>query len=585
MRLRNKEDEKEEMVNSVEAETIHPMEKSLDNISPTLVGSSSPEEINREKNNILLDNNNIFSDCKFPLKSVIIGTRKTSILLSNGGKEDRSLLISIFNLLRLRGTNIDIPPHLKELSLDQLLFYLEKAFIEFNDKLKRSKIRSVLVQLCHCRSVDFYLTEGISGIKNKIISKLAKWVKIYFVHGIIIGEEDPMYNSLKGMKYSELLHHSSFKLSRKHKDIQNFLKKNSELRVTKYGLQQLHHTEQFRLKILYHEDRYSVIVNYKGRIFELIDPVYYNNNPQAKQQYLDCEEIPEEAVWLRWPLYCPEEKRILCYGDFFAVSPESLSPRRVENSPVIGEEPTIEESEESNPVVSSDLITSSIERDVDVETITCPISMMIFMDPVVAVDNRTYERETFKRWCAKKSEIISPVTGQKISTKVVNDVVIRNKAKLYIERRIYLKLSDELYCPKYNFDNFRKYVKAGNIEEVEKLIKDDIRLIVMSPTELKEINDLIENEDNLTGYNYAYSYGNLETLEKMRDVITQNLSCALEQGSDSGVSEKLSQHLDQIEQKIDSLKEFNILKTKHSSPLLSSLKDSASQIHQAIISQ
>lgn len=482
----------------------------------------------------------LMQSIKFPLRKVIIGTRRTTLVLANPQDDsDHSLILSIFNLIILRGAQMDIQPQATEITLKEMFRCLEKSFIDYNPKLKSNKIQSLLLRLYNTGTVDFCVTGSIDGIDNELIDKLLKWVKIYFVHGILISDKDPLFDSLRGMKYCDLTSPSKHKNSKKVKDIQDFLGKHSDLSITEEGLNKLHNTESMRLKVLLHEDIYSVIVNYKGRLFELVDKNMLDKHPNMKRKYEDDSgNIPPSVVWAKWPIHKPNDKRILCGGDFFEISRQG-----------------IEEIVLDDPVAQ----TLCSPADIDPSILTCPISMCLFFDPVVAADNITYEKEVYRKWCSKKTEVVSPVTGRRIAPKFTNDVVIRNKVHLYLDRNIHMKLSEDLYMPKYAFDGFRKSVTNANTDEATLLCKDDIRLIFYKPEELKNINEDIEVEDSLSGYNYAFMFGNTQLLNSMKEILTENLYLAIQQNSTPTV-EMLSHHLDMVELKIQDSLECNKVK-------------------------
>ncbi|KAG2389200.1 hypothetical protein C9374_014600 [Naegleria lovaniensis] len=530
---------------NAEESVTSPSEEKMVSNSPSILSQDpqQPQTSIRDSNDIVVSSglNNINSSNKEPifiLKKTIIGTRNTSILLSSnrGNERNNSLLLSLFNLITLRGATMDVPPNCTEISLEKLLQCLEKAFLDFNPKLKSCKIKSLLNRLYNTQTVDFRVTGEINSIENDSIEKLVDWVKIYFVHGTIIAENTPLYQSLKGMKYSELLNHSkSSGNTKKLEDIREFLNLYSDLGLSQEGIEKLHTIESMRLKILFHEDTFSVIVNYKGRIFELIDRNALDSNSHLRAKYNWSGPIPENAVWARWPLHNPSDKRVLCGGDFFEL-PTTCSPT-------------------SSPNLIS--ISEHTEEGIDVSVLTCPISMCIFFDPVVAVDNITYEREVFKKWCGKKVEIVSPVTGKRISPRMTNDVVIRNKVKNYLERNVHLKLSEELYFPLHNFESFRKAIAKGDVDEATEIAKSDIRLITMRPDELAKLNDSVKSNDSLNGYNLAFIHGLHKLLDNMKNILVHNIYLAMEQRCESSTIEQLSLHLDLIEQKIlDSKQEF-----------------------------
>jgi len=54
----------------------------------------------------------------------------------------------------------------------------------------------------------------------------------------------------------------------------------------------------------------------------------------------------------------------------------------------------------------------------------CPISHEIMVDPVVAADGHTYEREALARWLSEKSS--SPLTGQPMGTRMVPNHAVKS---------------------------------------------------------------------------------------------------------------------------------------------------------------
>lgn len=57
------------------------------------------------------------------------------------------------------------------------------------------------------------------------------------------------------------------------------------------------------------------------------------------------------------------------------------------------------------------------------KTVSCPISRDIFIEPVIAEDGHTYEREYLERWLERNN--ISPMTGKKL----VKDIFLIMQSK------------------------------------------------------------------------------------------------------------------------------------------------------------
>ena len=70
------------------------------------------------------------------------------------------------------------------------------------------------------------------------------------------------------------------------------------------------------------------------------------------------------------------------------------------------------------------------------KSLTCPIGFNIFIDPVVASDGHTYERENIDLWFTKSKN--SPMTGQilystQLYTNHIIKSIIKNCKKVYKE--------------------------------------------------------------------------------------------------------------------------------------------------------
>jgi hypothetical protein len=67
------------------------------------------------------------------------------------------------------------------------------------------------------------------------------------------------------------------------------------------------------------------------------------------------------------------------------------------------------------------------QKSLVLDNLTCPLTMNVFVDPVIAADGFTYERSAIKKWLEKND--CSPMTNQKLSTK---DLSPNNVIKLII---------------------------------------------------------------------------------------------------------------------------------------------------------
>jgi len=64
----------------------------------------------------------------------------------------------------------------------------------------------------------------------------------------------------------------------------------------------------------------------------------------------------------------------------------------------------------------------------------CSITREVMMEPVVASDGFTYEREAIEKWFAQKtSTVLSPMTGLPISRHLTPNHALQTLIKEYIE--------------------------------------------------------------------------------------------------------------------------------------------------------
>lgn len=65
------------------------------------------------------------------------------------------------------------------------------------------------------------------------------------------------------------------------------------------------------------------------------------------------------------------------------------------------------------------------------EKFICPISYMIFLDPVIASDGRTYERECIVKWM-NSNDNRSPFTNQTLCQQLYNNIGLKNEIDEWI---------------------------------------------------------------------------------------------------------------------------------------------------------
>ena len=76
--------------------------------------------------------------------------------------------------------------------------------------------------------------------------------------------------------------------------------------------------------------------------------------------------------------------------------------------------------------------TANSNADISIpERFICPISYMIFLDPVIASDGRTYERDCIKKWMETNYNR-SPFTNARLREQVYDNIVLRNEIDEWI---------------------------------------------------------------------------------------------------------------------------------------------------------
>lgn len=104
--------------------------------------------------------------------------------------------------------------------------------------------------------------------------------------------------------------------------------------------------------------------------------------------------------------------------------------------------------------------------EIPLDNIKCPISMMIFKNPVVIEDGNTYEKECIEKWFQYNN--ISPCTGLSIANKIlISNRIIKTNIKTYLENNpeeksnqyIPEKKSDQ-YIPEINEKPNKDYCKG-----------------------------------------------------------------------------------------------------------------------------
>lgn len=99
----------------------------------------------------------------------------------------------------------------------------------------------------------------------------------------------------------------------------------------------------------------------------------------------------------------------------------------------------------------------------------CPLSQMLFFDPVLAEDEQTYEREMLIKLFKTQNNCKSPITRQSISNKVIANRALWSSLEHFIQETPRPELSQ--YLP---VESMLKAIQNKNVSEVRRLMSLDI---------------------------------------------------------------------------------------------------------------
>lgn len=110
--------------------------------------------------------------------------------------------------------------------------------------------------------------------------------------------------------------------------------------------------------------------------------------------------------------------------DIVAMTQTNLSTSRVRRIGKVGVTPT-----PTTPIpIECDMDEHDDDDDVP-DDLRCPITTLLFKDPVVACDGHTYERSAIMKWLSKKQT--SPLHGAPMATNILTDVEMKRKVDEY----------------------------------------------------------------------------------------------------------------------------------------------------------
>ena len=108
----------------------------------------------------------------------------------------------------------------------------------------------------------------------------------------------------------------------------------------------------------------------------------------------------------------------------------------------------------------------------------CPITRLLFRDPVVTCDGQTYEREAIKRWFGQ-GKTTSPLTNLELkNTEFFPIIFAKNVIDSFVAENPALKDSGEWYLPYGWVTELQTACQTGNEERIRQLAERDRRLLV-----------------------------------------------------------------------------------------------------------
>jgi ankyrin repeat protein len=110
------------------------------------------------------------------------------------------------------------------------------------------------------------------------------------------------------------------------------------------------------------------------------------------------------------------------------------------------------------------------------EQLRCSITQLIMVDPVIAADNQTYEREAIEEWLENHNT--SPLTNVQLANKNLNEnLFARSFIDGFLTSNPQLKGSDEVYLPKAKLRALREAIGKHDLYTVKSLVTADHRVL------------------------------------------------------------------------------------------------------------
>ncbi|QKF94275.1 ankyrin repeat protein [Fadolivirus algeromassiliense] len=130
----------------------------------------------------------------------------------------------------------------------------------------------------------------------------------------------------------------------------------------------------------------------------------------------------------------------------------------------------------------------------------CPITRLIFCDPVLAEDGHIYEREAIEEWCKKKQS--SPVSREKITSKFIPVVFVKTLVNEYLKQNPTKQTQQYVPFPDFTKNKIRifEFIKNNNFNELLNYNNYKISQLLNSTFSIQKY----ESDDTKKPVNYYY---------------------------------------------------------------------------------
>ena len=142
----------------------------------------------------------------------------------------------------------------------------------------------------------------------------------------------------------------------------------------------------------------------------------------------------------------------------------------------------------------------------------CPISKLIYYDPVIGSDGNCYEYELIKKWVATNNT--SPLTRNLMTEKYFYYEQLKKRIKIYVEKNSYLVHKNNLYNYDYYIlefiqkkkNNILLKITSFNWQSLNKLKNWDMFLLDLDTEVISNLIRVGENKNELIDVRYPIHF-------------------------------------------------------------------------------